>query len=61
MIIPFYLRGLWGSAWSRANEGLRNARAYALRRDIVVAFGEARLYRYRQDAVTEVKARRLFP
>jgi acyl-[acyl-carrier-protein]-phospholipid O-acyltransferase / long-chain-fatty-acid--[acyl-carrier-protein] ligase len=42
VIIPFYLRGLWGSAWSRANEGLRNARASALRRDIVVAFGEPR-------------------
>ena len=40
VIIPFYLRGLWGSSFSRADEGLRDQRAPALRRDIIVAFGK---------------------
>ena len=40
VIVPFYLRGLWGSALSRASEGLRKARSAALRRDIIIAFGE---------------------
>jgi acyl-[acyl-carrier-protein]-phospholipid O-acyltransferase/long-chain-fatty-acid--[acyl-carrier-protein] ligase len=41
VIIPFYLRGLWGSSLSRADEGLRNARTPDIRRDLIVAFGEA--------------------
>jgi acyl-[acyl-carrier-protein]-phospholipid O-acyltransferase/long-chain-fatty-acid--[acyl-carrier-protein] ligase len=41
VIIPFYLRGLWGSSFSRADEGLRNARAPDVRRDLIVAFGPA--------------------
>jgi len=40
VIIPFYLRGLWGSKFSRADEGLRDSRAPSLRRDIIVAFGK---------------------
>lgn len=39
VIVPFYLRGLWGSQFSRANEGLRQARATGMKRDIIVAFG----------------------
>lgn len=40
VIVPFYLRGLWGSSLSRAEEGLRDARAPATRRDLIVAFGK---------------------
>ena len=39
VIVPFYLRGLWGSSFSRAEEGLKDARAPTTRRDIIVAFG----------------------
>ncbi|MCR9107147.1 MAG: acyl-[ACP]--phospholipid O-acyltransferase [Gammaproteobacteria bacterium] len=41
VIIPFYLHGLWGSSFSRAEEGLRDARAPSTRRDLIVAFGKA--------------------
>jgi acyl-[acyl-carrier-protein]-phospholipid O-acyltransferase/long-chain-fatty-acid--[acyl-carrier-protein] ligase len=40
VIIPFYLRGLWGSSFSRASEGLRDSRAPVLKRDLIVAFGK---------------------
>ena len=40
IIIPFYLRGLWGSSFSRADEGLRDSRAPSLRRDLIIAFGK---------------------
>jgi acyl-[acyl-carrier-protein]-phospholipid O-acyltransferase/long-chain-fatty-acid--[acyl-carrier-protein] ligase len=39
VIVPFYLHGLWGSSFSRAEEGLREARVPALHRDLIVAFG----------------------
>jgi len=39
VILPFYLRGLWGSRFSRASEGLQSLRATAVRRDLIVAFG----------------------
>jgi acyl-[acyl-carrier-protein]-phospholipid O-acyltransferase/long-chain-fatty-acid--[acyl-carrier-protein] ligase len=41
VIVPFYLHGLWGSSLSRADEGLRQARAADLKRDLIVAFGPA--------------------
>ncbi|NQX87980.1 MAG: MFS transporter [Halioglobus sp.] len=40
VIVPFYLHGLWGSHFSRAEEGLRARRAPATRRDLIVAFGK---------------------
>lgn len=40
VIVPFYLRGLWGSRFSRSNEQLRKMRCGRLRRDIIVAFGK---------------------
>jgi len=40
VLVPFYLRGLWGSTFSRAELGLRKARSVGGRRDIIVAFGE---------------------
>ncbi len=40
VILPFYLRGLWGSRFSRSGERLQQLRNSGLRRDIIVAFGE---------------------
>ena len=40
VIVPFYLRGLWGSSFSRANARLRLIRSRGLRRRIICAFGE---------------------
>lgn len=45
VIVPFYLRGLWGSAFSRSSGKLREqatlfGRSFGARRDIIVAFGE---------------------
>lgn len=40
VIVPFYLRGLWGSSFSHSNEGLRAARKQGRKRDVVVAFGQ---------------------
>jgi acyl-[acyl-carrier-protein]-phospholipid O-acyltransferase/long-chain-fatty-acid--[acyl-carrier-protein] ligase len=39
VIVPFYLRGLWGSKFSYADDHLRDSRAPSLRRDLIVAFG----------------------
>lgn len=40
VIVPFYLRGLWGSTFSRAAARLRLHRGGSLRRRIICAFGE---------------------
>ncbi|MCF6281734.1 MAG: MFS transporter [Candidatus Polarisedimenticolaceae bacterium] len=40
VILPFYLRGLWGSRFSRASLRLRKQRRSRKRREIIVAFGE---------------------
>ena len=41
VIVPFYLRGLWGSLLSRSkSEKLRGNTAVGIKRDIIVAFGE---------------------
>ncbi|MCG8486781.1 MAG: acyl-[ACP]--phospholipid O-acyltransferase [Chromatiales bacterium] len=39
-ILPFYLRGLWGSRFSRANEGLKRLHNRWARREIILAFGK---------------------
>ncbi|MDZ7924368.1 MAG: MFS transporter, partial [Marinagarivorans sp.] len=41
VILPFYLRGLWGSQFSRSSSRLKQTSASILRRDLVVAFGQA--------------------
>ena len=41
LIVPFYLRGLWGSSFSRASARLRSMRRGDVRRDLIVAFGPA--------------------
>ncbi len=40
VIVPFYLRGLWGSSFSRSSSGLREHRKSGRKREIVMAFGE---------------------
>lgn len=40
IILPFYLRGLWGSWFSRSSEKLKNLRSSGIKHDIIVAFGE---------------------
>lgn len=40
VILPFYLRGLWGSWFSRSSEKLKNLRSTGIKHDIIVAFGE---------------------
>jgi len=40
IILPFYLRGLWGSRFSRSSDNLQTLRqTNSLRRDVIVAFG----------------------
>lgn len=39
VILPFYLRGLWGSRFSRSSAQTRRHRRQGWRRDIIVAFG----------------------
>lgn len=41
VILPFYLRGLWGSQFSYSSEKIKNKPISGWRRDIIVAFGEA--------------------
>ncbi len=40
VIVPFYLRGLWGSQFSRSSAKLKRQRATGLQRDLVVALGK---------------------
>jgi len=40
VILPFYLRGLWGSRFSRSSTHMRSLRGNSFRRDIIVAFGK---------------------
>jgi acyl-[acyl-carrier-protein]-phospholipid O-acyltransferase/long-chain-fatty-acid--[acyl-carrier-protein] ligase len=40
IILPFYLRGLWGSRFSHSSEKLQEIRNTRLRGDVIVAFGK---------------------
>ncbi|MES9905394.1 MAG: acyl-[ACP]--phospholipid O-acyltransferase [Sedimenticola sp.] len=40
IILPFYLRGLWGSRFSRSSEKLQESRNTRLRGEVIVAFGQ---------------------
>jgi acyl-[acyl-carrier-protein]-phospholipid O-acyltransferase/long-chain-fatty-acid--[acyl-carrier-protein] ligase len=40
VILPFYLRGLWGGHFSRSSEKLQQNRHNRLRSDVIVAFGD---------------------
>ncbi len=39
-VVPFYLRGLWGSSFSRADEHYKELTKQRGKRDIIVAFGK---------------------
>ncbi|EAR62242.1 acyl-[ACP]--phospholipid O-acyltransferase [Neptuniibacter caesariensis] len=40
VILPFYLRGLWGSRFSRSTDKMKTIRRSGSKRDVVVAFGK---------------------
>ncbi|MCP5417647.1 MAG: acyl-[ACP]--phospholipid O-acyltransferase [Chromatiaceae bacterium] len=40
VIVPFYLRGLWGSRFSRSSDRLQELRNSGLRGEVIVAFGQ---------------------
>ncbi|MDJ0807356.1 MAG: acyl-[ACP]--phospholipid O-acyltransferase [Gammaproteobacteria bacterium] len=40
VILPFYLRGLWGSRFSRSSAKLQESRGNGIRGDVIVAFGK---------------------
>jgi len=56
VILPFYLRGLWGSQFSRSSARMKANSSSALTRDLVVAFG-APLHK---DTPADVLKRRVF-
>ncbi|MFA7553482.1 MAG: acyl-[ACP]--phospholipid O-acyltransferase [Spongiibacteraceae bacterium] len=56
IIVPFYLRGLWGSQFSRSSDKLKSLRHSSLSRDIIVAFGNP----LAKDTTADVLKRRVF-
>lgn len=56
VILPFYLRGLWGSWFSRSSEKLKSIRSNGIKRDIIVAFGQS----LPMDTPSEVLKRHVF-
>jgi len=40
VILPFYIRGLWGTWFSRSSEKLKNLRSSGIKHDIIVSFGD---------------------
>lgn len=56
VIQPFYLRGLWGSQFSRSSERLKQQARAGWKRDIVVAFGEP----INKDTKADIVKRRVF-
>ncbi|MEO0444015.1 MAG: MFS transporter, partial [Pseudomonadota bacterium] len=40
VIQPFYLRGLWGSQFSKSSDNFKRLRSAGVRRDLIVAFGK---------------------
>nr|WP_320134697.1 acyl-[ACP]--phospholipid O-acyltransferase [uncultured Amphritea sp.] len=40
VIVPFYLRGLWGSRFSRSTDKMKTIRRGGLKRDVIVAYGQ---------------------
>jgi acyl-[acyl-carrier-protein]-phospholipid O-acyltransferase / long-chain-fatty-acid--[acyl-carrier-protein] ligase len=56
VILPFYLRGLWGSWFSRSSEKLKNMRSSGIKQDIIVSFGEQLVI----DTTPEILKKRIF-
>ncbi|MCP4596404.1 acyl-[ACP]--phospholipid O-acyltransferase [Neptuniibacter sp.] len=40
VIVPFYLRGLWGSRFSRSTDKMKSIRRSGGKRDVILAFGQ---------------------
>ncbi|MGY4877487.1 acyl-[ACP]--phospholipid O-acyltransferase [Vreelandella aquamarina] len=55
-IVPFYLRGLWGSQFSRSSSKLKELRNAPLHRSVVMAFGKP----LAKDTPADVLKRRIF-
>ena len=55
-IVPFYLRGLWGSQFSRSSARLKRERREGLTRDIIIALGKP----LPRDTPADVLKRRVF-
>ena len=53
VIVPFYLRGLWGSRFSRASGKVRMNTRTGGKREVVVAFGEPMPGNSKRDAVKQ--------
>ncbi|PWQ96320.1 acyl-[ACP]--phospholipid O-acyltransferase [Leucothrix arctica] len=56
VIVPFYLRGLWGSQFSRSSEKLRSNQVKGMRRELLVSFGA----RLSKDTPATILKRRVF-
>ncbi len=56
VILPFFLRGLWGSQFSRSSMWLKKTRSSGLQRDLIVAFGNP----LSKDTNADVLKRRVF-
>ncbi len=56
LIIPFYLRGLWGSQFSRSSSKLKELRGSPLHRSVILAFGRP----LPKDTPADVLKRRIF-
>ncbi len=56
VIVPFYLRGLWGSQFSRSSDTLKKVKSTGLSRDLIVAFGPA----ISKETKADVLKRRVF-
>ncbi|MBV0932061.1 acyl-[ACP]--phospholipid O-acyltransferase [Marinobacterium weihaiense] len=52
-IVPFYLRGLWGSRFSRSSERLQAIASQGIRRDVIVSFGTPLPLESRAEAVKQ--------
>ncbi len=56
VILPFYIRGLWGSKFSHSSSFMKSKSLKGLRRDVIVAFGEPLPI----DSKADVAKRRVF-
>lgn len=56
VILPFYLRGLWGSQWSRSSDWLKRNSSNGLQRDLIIAFGTP----LSKDTSVDILKRRVF-
>jgi len=55
-IVPFYIRGLWGSRFSRSTSKFKALRKQGSRRDVVVAFGDV----MNKESCADMVKRRVF-